>query len=80
VKKLLLNLLSGIALVVFGYLAAVRAAVGLVVGIVLSWLTGISWVIIVPICMVVAVLSLFGDEDGNSDSGSSQKRPRRPIG
>ncbi|MEW4563532.1 hypothetical protein AB1K70_13450 [Bremerella sp. JC770] len=77
-KKLLLNLLSGIALVVFGTMAVVRAALGLVVGIVLTWLTGISWVIIVPICMVVAVLTLFGDEDGNGDTTSRRRKRTGP--
>lgn len=80
VKKHLFNLLRGAALVVIAGLVAVHAAVGLVIGIVLTWVTGISWTIIVPISMAVAVLFVFGDDDGNSDGGSTRRRKRRPVG
>ncbi|WDI44863.1 hypothetical protein [Bremerella sp. P1] len=79
-KKHLFNLLRGAALVVIAGLVAVHAAVGLVIGIVLTWVTGISWTIIVPISMAVAVLFVFGDDDGNSDGGSTRQRKRRPVG
>lgn len=63
VHKQLFKLLRGAALIVYGILAIIHAMVGLVVGIILSFVTGISWYIIVPISMVVAVLFVFANDD-----------------
>ncbi|QDU77952.1 hypothetical protein Pan97_50310 [Bremerella volcania] len=79
-KKHLFHLLRDAVLVVIGLLVAVHAAVGLAIGIILTWVTGISWYIIVPICMVVAMLFVFSNEDDNGDGGSTRRGKRRPVG
>lgn len=61
--KQLFKLLQGVALVVYGIMAVIHAMVGLGIGIILSFVTGISWYIIVPISMVVAVLFVFANDD-----------------